>query len=116
MSNFIYVFGWFVTVLNTLSVLLGLFVVCRQFIKSVNVISNRSLIHFHFTLLMISFAFLTANLLALYRFYDAWVIKKQITDIVLAIAAFTDRIFMFIVAVGLSMLSSFDVGIKRRKI
>lgn len=103
-NDFNYMLGFFITGVNVISIFCTLFVVCRQFVKAIQIKAKISL-NFHFTLLLIAFAFSFGNGLALARFLQAWIVDRHTTSIYLALNGFADRIFMCIGSIGLLILS-----------
>jgi hypothetical protein len=99
-----YVLGFFVTGVNLIAVFCTGFVVCSEFAKSIRIRSKISL-NFHFTLLVMSFAFSFGNGLALARFIQNWIIDEHMTSVYLALNGFADRIFMCIGSIMLLVLS-----------
>lgn len=103
------VVGVFITIINCIALFCSSFTCIRQFKKAIRNHTKITAVNFHFSLLVTSMALTGANILALHRFFEAWVIDKIFSSFYFILNGFADRIFMCIVSIGLLIISLLKV-------
>jgi uncharacterized membrane protein YidH (DUF202 family) len=107
--DFSFVLGFFITLVNIISLFCSTLTAIRQFKKATRANSKLIAMNFHFCLLITSMAMSSANVLALHRFYNSLIVLKHFSTEYMLLNGFADRIFMCIASVGLLILSLLKV-------
>lgn len=104
MNDITRTFGWYITAVNLMLIVVMIYVIRYEFCKVIDKEIRKKTLDFHFILLLMSIIFFVANAISAYRFYMNLIAGTAHPALWTLTNALSDRVCMLFTSIGFIIL------------